>query len=270
MLSSAAHGGSTAAAEASSPELVLVDAALALRARQRLAEPEDTLARLERDLAFKRLTTSGPTLEASSGRLTRASRPASRGGRRPHRLRLMAVGVAVAVLFAGALLVGVQVTLHGTPAGADSIELPPTVSSSSSTTAQAPPSRTPATPSPAPRATRPKTPRQNLPSTRRQAAPRSQAVPRPSSAPGSTPAEPRRFAWAPVSGATGYRVEFFRDADLIYSVEVRRPHLELASSWTFRGQSYRLRAGRYRWYVWPVRSGRRDTQATVQADLLVR
>jgi hypothetical protein len=253
--------------EIATPELALVDDALKARACERLAAPEDTLGRLELDIAFRRLTSRAAALEGA-----REDRPPLRPVRRAGRARssrrrhVVAAGAATAGTFAAALLLGVQVNLRGTPAGADSLDAPSTATSST-TTAEPQPATTPAS---APPAQRP-APRTKARRSRPQTAPRPQPAPRPSSAQRSrAAAEPRRFAWAPVSGATAYRVQFFRGADLIYSVEVRGPHLELARRWRFRGRSYQLAPGRYRWYVWPVRSGRRDAQATVQADLLVR
>ena len=51
-------------------------------------------------------------------------------------------------------------------------------------------------------------------------------------APPRAAAEPRRFAWAPVDGATRYHVELFRGSDRVLARETVRPTLELGTSWS--------------------------------------
>ncbi len=82
-------------------------------------------------------------------------------------------------------------------------------------------------------------------------------------------AEPRRFAWAPVEGAARYHVELFRGSERVLARETVRPTFELGSSWRYEGRVVRLTPGQYRWYVWPVTSGRRAAQAVVQAQLAI-
>ena len=82
-------------------------------------------------------------------------------------------------------------------------------------------------------------------------------------------AEPRRFAWAPVDGATRYHVELFRGSDRVLARETVRPTLELGTSWRHEGRVVRLTPGQYRWYVWPVTSGGRAAKAIVQARLAI-
>ena len=231
------------AADVASPELVLVDELLGARARAGLAEPEDTLAKLERDLAFRRLAARASTfddiVDASKGlRLPASIEATSHAVWQRRRLPLVAGGV-VATL-AAAVLLGVQVSLRGNPAGAESREVTPPATSSPVTTTEPRLSAQPPTP-------RPPVSRERPQKTR----------------------APRLFAWAPVPGATAYLVELFRDNELIYSSEVPVPRLELGSRWTFKGRAQTLGPGTYRWYVWPVRSGRRDAQATVQTELSV-
>jgi hypothetical protein len=245
------------ATEVASPELVLVDENLGARARAGLSEPDDTLFRLERDIAFRRLTVRTSTFDNVAGTPEqRRHVPVVATGRSAwQQRRMLSVAVGIAATFAGALLLGVQVTLRGTPAGADSLEAVSPTTSSAIETIESRPSTQPA------RASSPRPP----------VAPERSRRQRTPSAPRNVPAPaPRRFAWAPVSGATSYRVQLFHDDDLIYSAQVPGPHLELAPRWRFRGSVHRLAAGTYRWYVWPVRSGRRDSQATVQAELSVR
>lgn len=98
--------GSTPAV--TSPELVLVDAALGRRARDELAAPADTLARLEQDIWRRRLA----ALEGANA----PSPPTTRPARVPRRA-VAASGVAAGL--AAALLLGVNVNLRGDPAGAD-------------------------------------------------------------------------------------------------------------------------------------------------------
>ena len=88
---------------------------------------------------------------------------------------------------------------------------------------------------------------------------------------GSAPAvaEPRRFAWAPVEGATAYHVELFRGAERVLAEETKEPVLELGPTWRFEGHLMHLTPGTYRWYVWPVTKTGRATQAVVQAKLSI-
>ena len=101
----------------------------------------------------------------------------------------------------------------------------------------------------------------------------SSATPSPSPS-ATTPApaaasKTRRFAWAPVAGATGYHVELFRGADRVLAQDTKEPVLELGSTWRYEGRTVQLTPGTYRWYVWPVTTSGRATQAVVQAKLTV-
>lgn len=87
----------------------------------------------------------------------------------------------------------------------------------------------------------------------------------------ATPAVgPQRFAWAPVAGATGYHVELFQADTRVFGTDTTRPSVTIPPRWTFDGRRYRLRAVEYRWYVWPIVSGTRSSKAVVQARLVVR
>jgi hypothetical protein len=81
----------------------------------------------------------------------------------------------------------------------------------------------------------------------------------------------RRFSWAPVVGATGYRVEFFRDGDgaRILARTTSDSGITIPARWSHERRTESLRSGSYRWYVWPVRNGRRSQRAHVQAALIV-
>ena len=85
----------------------------------------------------------------------------------------------------------------------------------------------------------------------------------------TAPAATRRFAWAPVEGATGYHVELFRGADRVLAQDTKEPVLELGSTWRYQGREMRLTPGTYRWYVWPITQAGRASQAIVQAKLPV-
>lgn len=231
--------------EATSPELALVDPELALSGRQRLPEPSDTLGRLELDLNRRRLTalaTEYAVATAVGSAVPANARLPGDPLRKRRRSRLLAVGGMAAAL-ATALLVGVNVDLRGTPAGADS-------------TAQE----------------QVATPTSEKPATRR---PKTASTPRPvTHAPRQRPAPvrtsaARTFSWAPVSGATAYRVEFFRGDARIYSAATTEPQLTLPPSWSFEGRKERLVPGAYRWYVWPVVGGLRQSRASVQAALTI-
>ena len=81
---------------------------------------------------------------------------------------------------------------------------------------------------------------------------------------------PRRFAWAPAENASGYHLELFRNGARIFARDTTRPALTIPATWTFGGKRYRLEPVEYRWYVWPIVSGRRVAEAVVRARLIVR
>jgi hypothetical protein len=243
-----------------SPELALVDPAVAEHARSELPRADDTLARIELLVRARRIAASramqaeaapaparAPVSEPAPAPVsvpTVADVPAStlpsprRIGRR--RSTLIAGGVAAGV-FGAALLVGVRVDVSGNPAGADSTTFGDSQTSASSTT-------------PTVGAT---DPGKTVPTT-------TPVQSRPPKAPAS-----RNFAWAPVGGASGYHVEFFRGSALVFSANTIRPTVSIPTSWSLHGQRQSLEPGEYRWNVWPVISGRRATQAVVQAKLVV-
>ena len=90
-----------------------------------------------------------------------------------------------------------------------------------------------------------------------------------SKSPSATPARGSKFAWAPVASASGYHVELFRAGSRIFATNTSRPEAPIPGSWTFDGRRYRLEPAEYRWYVWPIVSGKRVAQAVVQAKLVV-
>jgi hypothetical protein len=88
--------------------------------------------------------------------------------------------------------------------------------------------------------------------------------------PSAAPAGGRRFTWAPVAGATGYHIELFRGMERVFTADPARPEVVIPAKWEFEGRARRLDAVEYRWYVWPIVSGRRAPDAVVQARLVVR
>jgi hypothetical protein len=97
-----------------------------------------------------------------------------------------------------------------------------------------------------------------------------------SSASTATPRRPtgaatatRRFAWAPVVGATGYHVELFKGSSLIFRDDTKKPEILIRRRWRFNGRERRLEPGAYRWYVWALAGDQRNANAIVQARLVV-
>jgi len=68
--------------------------------------------------------------------------------------------------------------------------------------------------------------------------------------PGARVGAPPRLVWTPVKGASYYNVQLIQGRRIL-SAWPTRPQLRLPRTWIYQGQRYRLRAGRYRWYVWP-------------------
>jgi hypothetical protein len=69
--------------------------------------------------------------------------------------------------------------------------------------------------------------------------------------PGEHVSSPPRLIWTRVKGASYYNVQLLRGGRRILSAWPRRPSLQLARQWTYKGRHYRFGAGFYRWYVWP-------------------
>ena len=70
-------------------------------------------------------------------------------------------------------------------------------------------------------------------------------------APGASVASPPVLRWAPVSNATYYNVQLWRNGKKILSAWPGSRRYALSARWTFGGVRYRLTPGTYRWYVWP-------------------
>ena len=71
-----------------------------------------------------------------------------------------------------------------------------------------------------------------------------------SPASGARVSGPPLLRWTAVPRATYYNVQIFRGGKVL-SAWPKRERLQLARSWQFGGRRYRLRPGRYQWYVWP-------------------
>jgi len=63
---------------------------------------------------------------------------------------------------------------------------------------------------------------------------------------------PPALSWTAVPGATYYNVQLYRsDPTKLLSTWPARASLQLRHTWRFDGRRYRLKPGKYRWYVWP-------------------
>jgi hypothetical protein len=57
--------------------------------------------------------------------------------------------------------------------------------------------------------------------------------------------------WKPARHATYYNVQIFRAGKKVLSTWPSKTSLLVRRSWSFAGHKFRLKPGRYRWYVWP-------------------
>jgi hypothetical protein len=258
-----AAGSSLAAWERTdrvSPELVLVDPALAELARSQLADPDDTVARLEAleresavAAAARRLAELDSLASQERGALPLRARARARSRVRTRHPVL--IGAFATVTLTTALLLGM---------GADPGGQPTTVQTAAV-------GKSPATTAPAPAAPGPAAPAPTAQAPSRQAP--AKPAGKPSRPRARTPAvsQPvaRPFAWAPSPGASAYHVELFRGPEKVFAAETKKPAIDVPARWRHAGRSQTLAPGDYRWYVWPVVSGRRALEATVQAKLVV-
>jgi hypothetical protein len=218
-----------------SPELVLVDPLLREGARSRLPE-SDTLSRVDALVQTSRMASlARRSLEVPRGGASSAVEVAHRSSpiRRSRSVVLAAGGASGAVAIA--LLVGVRVDLKGTSAGADTA---------------------PVLNMPAP----------SVPKTADLSA---EAQPKAGRRPPATESAPRRFVWAPAESASGYQVALFRGSSLVFSANTTRAEVLIPTTWSFAGKRRTLKPGEYRWYVWPVVSGLRKSEAIVRAKLVI-
>jgi hypothetical protein len=216
-----------------------VDPALAELARSQLADPDDTVARLEalaRESAIMAAARRLAEVDSLASQ-ERTAFPLRDRSRRRH--PVLVIGFATATLTI-ALVLGMSADPGGAPTAVETsaVETVPAVAA---------PAFTP--PAPAPPAGKPSRPRNRTP-----------AVSRPVARP---------FAWAPSPGASAYHVELFRGAERVFAAQTKKPAIDVPARWQFAGRSQTLEPGSYRWYVWPVVDGKRSAAATVQATLAI-
>jgi hypothetical protein len=280
-----------------SPELALVDPDLAARLRALLPEIEfEPPPRFLRALPDPELE-SGPALQPppelvdAAPPFEAAPVPVYVYPSRAERLRSFAKAFALGAAAATVVTVGVVAELGEGPPAEDAGTAPPSVASPAPATSQgggtgqtAKPATGAAggaarakaktasgTKTQAKRAGRAKAQSSGKKSSAatpatsgRTAGTKKQAAP-----PAAAAAQPRRFAWAPVGGAVGYRFELFRGDKQVLEVRTTQPAYELASRWRHAGKTETLASGDYRWYVWPVFSDGPAAQAVVQAKLSI-
>jgi hypothetical protein len=68
---------------------------------------------------------------------------------------------------------------------------------------------------------------------------------------GAVKAPPLLF-WYGVRHATYYNVQLYRGSQKILSAWPSKARLRMGARWTYNGRRYRLKKGRYRWWVWPA------------------
>jgi hypothetical protein len=59
------------------------------------------------------------------------------------------------------------------------------------------------------------------------------------------------LTWRTRAGVKYYNLQLFRNGRKVLSAWPTVAHYTLKPSWRYRGRTYQLTAGRYRWYVWP-------------------
>jgi hypothetical protein len=223
--------------EALSPELVLVDPFLAASARQRLPDIADSLSPTTSASVYRSTAGNEALTALATAALEAADHPISPSKEERSRSWRVPLGLAAATV-AGLLLLDVHVQVGRTPASAEpaAISKPPDQSSSKQGVRQRGTQQRPAGDG------------------RRQ---------------GQEAPKARRFAWAPAVGASGYHIELFRGQARVYSGEATEPQITIPARWSSGGRRRSLAPGEYRWYVWPIVSGRRAFPAIVQAQLVV-
>ncbi len=85
--------------------------------------------------------------------------------------------------------------------------------------------------------------------------------------------KPPRFLWAKVASASFYNIQLYYGAQKVLSAWPNSAKLALTRSWSYEGRRFRLKKGKYRWYVWPAfgpRSRSRYGQLLGQATFTAR
>jgi hypothetical protein len=243
---------------------------------------------------------AGAAMPHPVARPVAGTRPRPARGMRRSRRRwpafLLVVAVASAIVFGVYQVFGGSQDPAGNPRGTAAVGAPPHANATSGARSTAKPKQASTSrpkPTPEKAAATTSTPKPKQAGTQKKATTSKQAVEMPKPAKSTTPktgtkpntsskpaagaetpkppapAATRRFAWAPVEGATGYHVELFRGADRVLAQDTKEPVLELGSTWRYQGREMRLTPGTYRWYVWPITQAGRASQAIVQAKLPV-
>lgn len=73
---------------------------------------------------------------------------------------------------------------------------------------------------------------------------------------GAIVAAPPLLKWTPVRGARYYNVQLLRKGRKILSAWPKLASLQLKQTWRYHGRRYRLKPGKYSWYVWPGKGPR--------------
>ena len=221
-----------------SPELVLVDPFLGVRARQRLPDVVDSLSRTASTPAQRVGADNEARTALAMAALDAADQPATLPSETRSPSWRVVAGVA-AVTVAGLLLLDVHVQVGRDPVSVETATIgkPPASQSKSGQRAQQGGAQPP---------------------------PSSSRRPSERQAP-----QPRRFAWAPAGNASGYHVELFRGPLRIFASDTSQPQITVPAHWSLAGRRDSLIPGEYRWYVWATISGRRKSSAVVQARLVV-
>jgi hypothetical protein len=232
VMAASEHNVPACPADVLSPELALVDPFLRAAAQQeQIADVADRLPRM--------VSTAAPPPTIGHDRfitLARAveaadwSEPSSRD-RRSRSWRLVAAVASVTIL--GLLLVDVRVRLERTPVAGRTSAIGMSGVGDAPTVQDARPLRSPTT-----------------------------------EIRGGS--QSRRFAWAPIDNASGYHVEFFRGPLRVLARNTSESQITIPAHWRLDRRRESLVPGDYRWYVWPIMSGRRAARAIVQAQLVVR
>ncbi|HET6510126.1 MAG TPA: hypothetical protein VFG42_25265 [Baekduia sp.] len=76
-------------------------------------------------------------------------------------------------------------------------------------------------------------------------------VPKATAKDASTAARRPTLRWRARPGAEYYNFQLYRDGRKVLSAWPRGTHYTLRARWRFHRKTYKLAAGRYRWYVWP-------------------
>jgi hypothetical protein len=69
---------------------------------------------------------------------------------------------------------------------------------------------------------------------------------------GSVVKGPPLLLWSAVARVTFYNVQLYRGGRKILSAWPVQARLRMHSKWAYKGRTYRLRKGGYRWWVWPA------------------